>query len=136
MADSVTNLVTNAVTDAAGEDTEQHHGNSLASRRDWQDLESGRSMEEQELAAAAAPPAPAAIRAWGAPRQHLKKALAGGRLVPRVGLLRHRLLSRSLSPRPNILLALHQLLAVELHRRSAGVRCPAKVCLHPMPMAS
>ncbi|CAL5222769.1 g5181 [Coccomyxa viridis] len=49
---------------AAGEDTQQHHGNSLASRRDWQELESGRSMEEHTLAAAA-PPAPAAIRAWG-----------------------------------------------------------------------
>lgn len=55
---------------AAGEDTQQHHGNSLASRRDWQELESGRSMEEQVLAAAA-PPAPAAIRAWGAPRRLL-----------------------------------------------------------------
>ena len=51
------------MTGAAGEDTEQHHGNSLASRRDWQELESGRSMEEQALAAAAAPPAPAAARA-------------------------------------------------------------------------
>ena len=51
---------------AAGEDTQQHHGNSLASRRDWQELESGRSMEEHTLAAAA-PPAPAAIRAWGMP---------------------------------------------------------------------
>ena len=64
--------VTCSVTGAAGEDTEQHHGNSLASRRDWQELESGRSMEEQDLAAAAAPPAPAAIRAFGAPRRPLK----------------------------------------------------------------
>ena len=48
---------------AAGEDSEQYT-NSLASRRDWQELESGRSMEEQVLAAAE-PPAPAAIRAQG-----------------------------------------------------------------------
>jgi len=48
---------------AAGEESEQYT-NSLASRRDWQELESGRSMEEQVLAAAE-PPAPAAIRAQG-----------------------------------------------------------------------
>ena len=63
---------------AAGEDTQQHHGNSLASRRDWQELESGRSMEEHTLAAAA-PPAPAAIRAWGAlPQNHHHYYYKGG----------------------------------------------------------
>ncbi len=48
-----------------GEDVEQQHSNSLVCRRDWQELESGRSMEEHTLAAAA-PPASSAVRARGA----------------------------------------------------------------------
>ena len=54
---------------AAATDTEQHN-NSLVSRRDWQELESGRSMEEQALTAAA-PPAPAAVRARGELQQQI-----------------------------------------------------------------
>ena len=54
---------------AAATDTEQH-SNSLVSRRDWQELESGRSMEEQALTAAA-PPAPAAVRARGEQQQKI-----------------------------------------------------------------
>lgn len=59
-------LLTAGILFTAAADAEQQHSNSLVSRRDWQELESGRSMEE-ELLAAAAPPPMAAVRARGEP---------------------------------------------------------------------